>query len=126
MKIETFDIFENGEEIADLLNNEEYTIKKIATFNTDNQWLLVIYEINEEQQIHETKRLEQVKDVARSIRDDKVYSKLKNVNQRCLYLLDKYGIQKSIALDVIDEELVQKLTLVSASASALPEQNPET
>ena len=110
----TFNIFENGEEIEDLLNNEEYTIKKIATFNTDNQWLLVLYEINEEQQIHETKRLEQVKDVAKSVRDDKVYSKLKNVNQRCLYLLDKYHIPKHIALDAIDEVLVQELTELKA------------
>ena len=114
MKVATFDIFEDTSAIEDLLNNEEYSIKKIATFNKDNKWLLVIYEVKEEQWIDEARRLEQVKDVAKSIRDDQAYDTLKNVNQRCLYLLDKYHIPKHIALDVIDEVIVQELTELNA------------
>ena len=110
MKLTIMDIVHSKDEIEELLNDEELETKKMVVFGKDNDQLLISYETKKEQLTHEDTRLEQVKEVAQSVRTDGLYSELKNANQRCLYLLDRYHIQKSIALDVIDEVIVQKLT----------------
>ena len=110
MEIETFAIPEEKEKIEELLNDDKYDVRKLLAYGKDNGCLLIIYRAKEEVVYNETARLGMTKDVAHSVRDDTLYSELKNANQRCLYLLDKYHIPKSVALDVIDEVIVQKLT----------------
>ena len=110
MEIITFEIRKEAKELRGFLNNESYTVRKLLPFGHDNELVLVVYEVKEEQLINEGARLGQIQEVAHSVKDDNLYSELKNANQRCLYLLDKYHIPKSIALDVIDEVKVLELT----------------
>ncbi|MEA1997730.1 MAG: hypothetical protein U9N61_00180 [Euryarchaeota archaeon] len=101
---------EKKELLETVLNDEEFDIKKITPFGKDNESVLVITKLRAETLREEGARLRQVKEVTESIRKDQAYSELKNANQRCLYLLDRYHIPKSVALDVIDEVKVQEIT----------------
>lgn len=110
MEIRRFEISRDVNEIEDLLNDDKYDVKKLITFGKDNGSLLAICKTEDETVYDEGARLGQIQEVAHSVRDDSIYSELKNANQRCLYLLDKYHIPKSIALDVIDEVKVLEIT----------------
>jgi uncharacterized lipoprotein YajG len=110
MEIRIFSIVKETNEIEDLLNDDKYDVKKLVTFGKDNNLILAIIKPKEEQLTHEGARLGQIQEVANSVRADELYSELRNANQRCLYLLDKYHIPKSIALDVIDEVKVLEIT----------------
>jgi hypothetical protein len=111
MKLKQFDLAKRDtREIDDFLDDELIEVKKILIFNKDNDWLLVLYDLRGELLVREGQRLGQIQEVAHSVRADELYSELKNANQRCLYLLDKYHIPKSIALDVIDEVKVLEIT----------------
>ena len=110
MRIARYEI--NGQlgDLEDILSNDETEVKKMIVYGKDNDKLLVVHKTKGETLHNEGARLEQVKEVAASVRREQVYSELKNANQRCLYLLDKYQIPKSIALDVIDEVKVLEIT----------------
>jgi hypothetical protein len=111
MEIISFNITPDElDNIEKLLSTDTIDVKKLMTYGTDNTCLLVFYEKKEDQLSHEGARLEQLKEVADSVRNDTLYSELKNANQRCLYLLEHFRIPKSIALDVIDEVKVLELT----------------
>jgi flagellin-specific chaperone FliS len=84
--------------------NEDIIVKNISTFPTPDGTIysFICYETIEAELNTEKAELNKVKNIAKQIRDDENFKKLKNQRQRELYLLECYNIPSKQADDIIE------------------------
>lgn len=117
MNIEAFKISTSrpADELMQLLNSESIHIAKVMVApheNTEDS-IYVVFEEQKEALEREKQELDELKPIAQEIRQDAIFTQLKNARQRTLYLLDKFNLPKSTAEKLI--EVAKLMELIEAN-----------
>ncbi len=102
MKIRRFERIDSVNAFLKREENKEIVIKRISIMPHNPDIFYVFYEDYESLLKKELDELKEIKRIVDIIEKDKQYKMLKNLTQRKLYLLEKYGITSGMAIKAID------------------------
>ena len=89
----------NDAHLNELTANQNVIVKGTPTVHDGK--IVVLYEMAQEMVVTESEHIARLIPLAKVIKQDENYQQLKNVKQRTIYILTRYGIPSIDAEDVI-------------------------